>query len=204
MRPRPSHPTFSPVSHGALSTTLNPSASHWAIKSPFNSPSPSKQRFQIGDRRSAIVDVSRISHNISPHILEEYGLITALNNFINQIRITDKITFVTDFEKLNRFDLKTELTIYRTINELINNTIKHAFADIITIKMYVSGNVINIDYTDNGKGFDLKKTEQNKKGMGLNNMQNRVNSLNGNISINSSENKGITVLISLPYFENEY
>jgi len=151
---------------------------------------------------NAIADVSRISHNISPHILEKFGLLTALENFINQIRLSEKIKFITDFEKVNRFDLKTELTIYRTITELINNTLKHAFADEINIKIYLYDNFINIDFKDNGKGFDIKQIEQNKTGMGLNNMQNRVNSLNGKISINSLENKGITVEISLPYVEN--
>jgi signal transduction histidine kinase len=133
---------------------------------------------------NAIADVSRISHNISPHILEKFGLITALDNFINQIRLTEKIKFSTNFQKINRFDLKAELTIYRTITELINNTLKHAFA------------------SDNGKGFDIKQIDENQKGIGLNNMKNRVNSLNGKISINSSKNTGITVEISLPYVEN--
>jgi signal transduction histidine kinase len=151
---------------------------------------------------NAIADVSRISHNISPHILEKFGLITALDNFINQIRLTEKIKFSTNFQKINRFDLKAELTIYRTITELINNTLKHAFASEISIKIYLSVNFINVDYTDNGKGFDIKQIDENQKGIGLNNMKNRVNSLNGKISINSSKNTGITVEISLPYVEN--
>jgi signal transduction histidine kinase len=87
-----------------------------------------------------IADVSRISQNISPHILEKYGLITALDNFINQIRLTEKIKFFDTFEKTNRFDLKTELTIYRTVTELINNSIKHSGADEIHIKIFLSGN----------------------------------------------------------------
>ncbi len=150
-----------------------------------------------------IADVSRISQNISPHILEKYGLITALDNFINQIRLTEKIKFFDTFEKTNRFDLKTELTIYRTVTELINNSIKHSGADEIHIKIFLSGNSINIDFMDNGKGFNVKQLEHNKTGMGLNNIHNRVNSLNGKITITSSENKGVSVQISLPYLENE-
>jgi len=152
---------------------------------------------------TVITDVSRISHNISPHILEKFGLITALDNFINQIRLTEKIRFNSDFEKINRFDLKKELTIYRTINELINNTIKHAFATEINIKIYLSDNIINIDFADNGKGFDVNKMDQNTNGMGLTNMKNRINSLKGKISLNSIENNGVSVQISLPYIENE-
>jgi signal transduction histidine kinase len=152
---------------------------------------------------NVIIDVSRISQNISPQILEKYGLITALETFINQIRLSEKIKFFDSFEKLNRFDLKTELTIYRTVAELINNTIKHAGADEIHIKIFLSGTTINVEFKDNGKGFDVKKTEQSKAGMGLTNIYNRVNSLNGKLSIISSENKGILVQISLPYYTNE-
>ena len=152
---------------------------------------------------TAIADVSRISHNISPHILEKYGLVTALDNFINQIRLTNKINIKTAFDKVKRFDLKTELTIYRMVNEMINNTIKHAFADDISIKIYLSDNLINIEFADNGKGFDVNETLRNKKGMGLSNLQNRINSLNGQFIINSSKDQGVVVHISLPYFENE-
>ena len=85
---------------------------------------------------NAIADMSRISHNISPHILEKHGLITALENFLSEIKISDNIKFVINFEKFSRFDLKKELTIYRTISELINNTIKHANATLITIDIF--------------------------------------------------------------------
>lgn len=150
---------------------------------------------------NAIADVSRISHNISPHILEKYGLIIALENFIDQISLLEKVKIFTNFEKISRFDLKTELTIYRTITELFNNTIKHAFSTEINLKIYLSQNIINIDYSDNGKGFDVIKIKQSKKGMGLHNILNRINSLNGKISIISSEISGTKVQMSFPYYE---
>jgi len=190
--------------HDGLGPVL--SAMNLYYQAYLDAPETQKPEIEIRLKKiieNAIADVSRISHNISPHILEKFGLITALDNFINQIRLTEKIKFSTDFEKVNRFDLKTELTIYRTITELINNTLKHAFADEIYIKIYISENLININFTDNGKGFDVVQIGQNKNGMGLNNIQNRVNSLNGKITINSSANKGILIIISLPYFDNE-
>jgi signal transduction histidine kinase len=115
---------------------------------------PETQKPEIETRlktiiETAIADVSRISHNISPHILEKYGLVTALDNFINQIRLTNKINIKTVFDKINRFDLKTELAIYRIVNEMINNTIKHSFADEISIKIYLSDNLINLEFADN-------------------------------------------------------
>ena len=88
---------------------------------------------------NAIADMSRISHNISPHILEKYGLITALENFLSEIKISDNTKFDINFEKFNRFDLKKELTnranIFhksdvRNIGELIVWAIKNNHCSI--------------------------------------------------------------------------
>ncbi|MEI8202211.1 MAG: ATP-binding protein [Bacteroidota bacterium] len=150
---------------------------------------------------NAISDTSRISHNISPYILEHYGLITALENFISDIKISKNIQFDTSFEKLNRFDLKEELTIYRTISELINNTIKHACASTITIKICIKNDNLHISYQDNGNGFSAEEKMYNKSGLGLINIQNRIKSLKGNISFESAANKGVAIEISIPYHE---
>ena len=85
----------------------------------------------------SIADISRISHNISPQILENFGLMVALENFISEINFNKNVKFNLSFEKLNRFDLKEELTIYRSISELINNTLKHAKATIILSLIHI-------------------------------------------------------------------
>ncbi len=167
-----------------------------------------KQKPEIETRLKDIVDnaiseVSRISHNISPRILENFGLIPALNSFIKGILLTKKIKIVTDFEKIDRFDLKSEITIYRVLTELINNSIKHSHADTININIFLSEKLLNVVYKDNGKGFDISKVKNDNTGMGLNNIQNRINSLNGSITLDSAEDKGVEVRISLPIFNNE-
>lgn len=150
---------------------------------------------------NAIADMSRISHNISPHILEKYGLIVALENFLSDIKISDSIKFDINFEKLNRFDLKKELTIYRTISELINNTIKHAGATLITIKIFTSDEMLHLVYRDNGIGFSVEEKMQAKQGMGLKNLESRIHSLEGSVIFDSRQNKGMKVTIKIPYKE---
>lgn len=150
---------------------------------------------------NAITDMSRISHNISPQILENYGLITALENFISEINISDNIKFDLMFEKVNRFDLKNELAVYRTISELINNTIKHAKASVISININVSENMLNLVYEDNGTGFPVEEKMRAKQGMGLKNIENRINSLEGNINFESKQGKGMKAYIKIPYKE---
>jgi signal transduction histidine kinase len=150
---------------------------------------------------NAIADMSRISHNISPHILENYGLIIALENFLSEIKVSDNIKFAVNFEKFARFDLKKELTVYRTISELINNTIKHAKATLITIKIYLSGEMLSVVYEDNGIGFHVDEKIRAKQGMGLKNIESRIHSLEGIVIFESQQSKGMKVVINIPYKE---
>lgn len=145
---------------------------------------------------TAISDVSRISHNISPHIIEKYGLIPALENFINQINISKSIEIKFTSEDISLFDLQKELAVYRAVTELINNTLKHAKADKINISAVVSDNSLIINYSDNGMGFDHNSL---KSGMGLSNIKNRIQSLNGIVDIVSEIGKGMSAELKIQY-----
>jgi signal transduction histidine kinase len=150
---------------------------------------------------SAIDDSSRISHNISPHILEKYGLKIALENFVSEMNIGKNTRFNMSFEKINRFDLKVELTIYRTILELIHNTVKHAKASHISLKIFVSEGLLNVLYEDNGIGFLAEEKIDGKQGMGLKNIKNRIHSLEGTVIFDNRQSEGMKALIKIPYKE---
>lgn len=147
---------------------------------------------------NAIEDVSRISHNISPHILENYGLTAALEDFISQLNGSENLKFEVNFERIQRFELKNELTIYRTITELINNTIKHSSASLVCLDLHVSGDRIEVRYRDNGKGFSPEEALKSRSGTGLKNIQNRIRSLNGTIVFNTQPGNGMDVKIDIP------
>jgi len=89
-----------------------------------------------------------------------------------------------------------KLNIYRIIQEQLNNIIKHAAAGNVNIHIKEAGKFITIIVTDDGKGFDPLKE---RKGIGISNMTDRVESFNGEIEIQSSPGKGCTITISLPY-----
>jgi signal transduction histidine kinase len=150
---------------------------------------------------SAIDDSSRISHNISPHILEKYGLKIALENFVSEMNIGKNTRFNMSFEKINRFDLKVELTIYRTILELIHNTVKHAKASHISLKIFVSEGLLNVLYEDNGIGFLAEEKIDGKQGMGLKNIKNRIHSLEGTVIFDNRQSEGMKASIKIPYKE---
>lgn len=149
----------------------------------------------------AIEDISRISHNISPYILENYGLVIALENFVSHINTSKKIKFNLDIEKEKKIKHINEIAIYRVLTELINNTIKHADAKQIDISINTSFEKMIIFYADNGKGFNFEEQVENFTGSGLKNIQNRIKSLSGKFKINSKENLGMTVEIEIPIKE---
>ena len=91
---------------------------------------------------------------------------------------------------------ETGLEIYRVIQELVNNTLKHASCSKIRLDISHINNEMNIIFHDNGIGFLPTKVE---RGMGLNNIAKRVSKLGGGLSIESEPGKGSTFIIELPH-----
>jgi PAS domain S-box-containing protein len=141
--------------------------------------------------------VREISFRLSPHILKNYGLNDALRVYADRVKESAQIDF--NFELANhiRFDGIVETVIYRVLCECINNTVKHAEAKLITIAIGVEEPYINVDYSDNGKGFDLDEIKGTYKGIGLLNMESRVTSINGIMNIISNPGQGFQVNIKV-------
>ncbi|HBF87502.1 MAG TPA: histidine kinase [Bacteroidales bacterium] len=146
----------------------------------------------------AISSIKNISNNLSPHILNNFGLERALKSFINKINLSKSIVinYTSNVENL-KLDETVEVVVYRTVCELINNTIKYADASKIEIIVTQNDKILDIIYRDNGKGFDAEILNIEKKGMGLNNIQNRIKSIKGIFEIKSSENQGVEVKIQI-------
>jgi signal transduction histidine kinase len=148
----------------------------------------------------AIKSIREISNNLSPHILNNFGLIKAMRNFINKINYSDtiKIKFTSNFED-ERFESNTEVVLYRVFCELINNTIKHADATLISITLEKVPGQLSCKYKDNGKGFDINLLKPSQPtGMGYSNMVTRINSLNGTFNLTSGKEKGTKASITVP------
>lgn len=148
----------------------------------------------------AIKSLKEISDNLSPHVLNNFGLVRALNNFANKINITKTIRIKIESDlKDERFDNNVEVVLYRVICELINNTIKHAHAKKIDISLIKENDYLSITYKDDGKGFDVSKIidQPSSSGMGFSNIYSRINSLKGEINIASEQKKGTLVTIKV-------
>ncbi len=147
----------------------------------------------------AIKSIKEISNNLSPHVLENFGLMRAVQNFVNKLNALKmiKITFESNLGRV-RLDRNIEVVLYRVVCELINNTIKHANARYIHIDINMEGKLVTIAYFDDGIGMDVQQLEkQMQGGMGISNIFSRISSLKGNVEINSKLTEGLNVNITV-------
>lgn len=141
----------------------------------------------------AIISVREISANISPHILNNFGLYAAVEAFVKRIKPTMDIELTSNFRD-TRFPFAVETIMYRVVCELINNTIRHADATKVIVKFTIENNKLRLAYSDNGKGFVL---DNDTMGMGLENMRYRLRSGNGDLELFSNPGKGMRAVAEI-------
>jgi two-component system NarL family sensor kinase len=147
---------------------------------------------------SSIKEMRRVAHNMMPEALVKFGLDTALKDFCNDINQSGalQVNYQSIGIENNGIEQTTAVNIYRIVQELINNTIKHAAAKTAIIQVSKLNSDISITVEDDGKGFDPAILQQSK-GIGWINIQNRVDFLNGQLDVQSAPGKGCSVHIEL-------
>jgi signal transduction histidine kinase len=149
----------------------------------------------------ALNTIKEISNNISPHVLMNYGVASAISTFAAKVNSTRSVNieFRTNMEG-ERFDADKEVVLYRAACELINNGMKHSGASKIEMDLYRHQKIITLQYLDNGRGFDTEKLSSDEAvGMGIPNIETRVRSVDGVFVIESSKGKGTSALIRVNY-----
>ncbi len=151
----------------------------------------------------AIKSTREISRNIRPNILQDFGLAAAINDFCAFINSTSalSISVNTSAYKIEKRGIEESL-LYQAFKELINNTIRHSEAKNVKIELKSFDNQVILYYRDDGKGFDVNRVMKEKDGLGLNNIVNRIKSVQGSVDINSEEGKGMFLIASLKVNEN--
>jgi signal transduction histidine kinase len=149
----------------------------------------------ISQLDQSIAELRRVSHNMMPEALIKYGLKEALENYCENINVSGKIKVqLQTYGMEQRMEQSSEIIIYRMIQELLNNVIKHADARNVLIQLVREEDHFNLTVEDDGKGFDTKENE-NKTGAGLANITARAAYLNGNVDIVSKKGEGTSVNI---------
>ena len=146
----------------------------------------------------AVSEVRSISQNLQPGALSRLGLIPAINDLVNRYEIEGgpEITFQ-HFDIPTKMDQQVALGIYRIVQEILNNAIKHARASEILVQLNMEHDNIVIHVEDDGVGFD---TSESYAGMGMGNIKSRVNYLKGSMEIDSRKDQGTSYLIHVKSF----
>lgn len=145
---------------------------------------------------SASEEVRRIAHNMMPEVLIKMGLVQATAELANSIS-AGKLMQVSlqTYGMEKRLNSSTEIMLYRILQELLNNIIRHARADQAIIQFNREGSRLSITVEDNGRGFSTREADE-KTHAGLRSVESRVAYLNGELSIDSQQEVGTTVLMN--------
>lgn len=144
---------------------------------------------------SSAEEVRNISHQMMPKSLQELGLVPAISDMLEKSFVYSDMEYsFENFDAEVRFDDSIEISLYRITQELINNVIKHSKASYVAIQLIRNKNFLVLVIEDNGIGFTNKKTA---KGHGLLNIDARLHSINGKVSIEGSPEGGTLATIRI-------
>lgn len=144
----------------------------------------------------ACEEVRKIAHNMSSGVLAKFGLVPALKELITSLSGASKIDIeFIDHGLDNRLENEMEINVYRIIQELFSNVLKHAKANEISLQVLKNNNRLSIIFEDNGVGFNPKNIP---KGIGILNIKSRITKFDGKIDIDSNKGNGTTTTIHIP------
>ncbi len=142
----------------------------------------------------SISEMRRVAHNMMPEALINLGLQQAMQDYCDSIGSSGTFIVKTEFHGLEqRLSATTEVNIYRIVQELVNNAIKHSKAKEILVQVMLHERSLSITVEDDGTGFDSEK--QSYTSNGLQNIRSRVNYLRGRMDIKSQSGRGTSILV---------
>jgi ligand-binding sensor domain-containing protein/two-component sensor histidine kinase len=151
--------------------------------------------------KDSISEVREISYNLHPHLLDRLGLKEALNSVINKLSQATNINFKSRIDEVDMLIPENfKIHLFRIVQELLNNVVKHSNATTVNVRIKLVQNHINIIVQDNGKGFVVKSLEDNSMnadGFGLRNISERAKLLGGELKIESNPGKGTKVILKI-------
>ncbi len=163
-------------------------------------PNPSVMEAQKQMLDDTIESVRKISRDLMPATLEKFGLVPAVRELCERMRITTKIEIgVMELGTSRKIDRKRELMVYRIAQELLNNAFKHSQATYIEVVFHFKENLYLI-VEDNGVGIDVKQeAEAGRKSLGLFNIRSRVQLLGASVMIDRDKKDGSKIIVTVPY-----
>ncbi len=160
-----------------------------------------EEKFNIGNDllRKAIEESRSITRRLIPKSVADYGLSESLTSLVNAVEKSSgiKIELISNLSQ-NRLGKNTEVNIFRIIQEFLNNALKHSDANSIVIQIFKDEKLLSLTYEDDGVGFNVESKKTQADSYGLQNIENRVKLMNGNLQVESESGKGTFISIELP------
>lgn len=157
---------------------------------------------------ATIQEAKNLAHNLIPIVLKDFGLVIAIENMINRANELYETSFSFNAYDFNeRINQKVEKVLYRICQESLNNIVKHAHAKNASFQLFKQDDLVVLVVEDDGVGFNVDEIEmkrkENKSGIGLISINERVLSFNGEFTINANDGKGTELLVEIPCINNE-
>ncbi|MBS4189768.1 hypothetical protein KHA94_06040 [Bacillus sp. FJAT-49705] len=155
--------------------------------------------FKLRERMLDNIHLIRETCNeLRPPFLSELGIIQSIQNLIDQTKLRSNFILKSELDQsIKILNKEYELTLYRVVQELLTNAMKHSSASEVTVALRKNNQTLTLIYSDNGKGIDMTKLNDSFKTMGIFGIKERIKSIGGTIEINSTSGKGILIFIKI-------
>ncbi|TVQ83228.1 MAG: hypothetical protein EA393_15710 [Bacteroidetes bacterium] len=147
------------------------------------------------------LEIREISHNLMPAVLKDLGLIAVLNDFLFKIKRGGSLDITLyDFGDFSGLSDHDKLVVYRIVQELVKNVLKHAQATECIVQLVAEEDMVSVTVEDNGKGFVSNKEQMKieESGIGLRNVKSRIDMVDGKLNILSDQRSGTSIHIEIP------
>lgn len=150
---------------------------------------------------TAVDELRRVAHNLMPELVLKYGLEEAIRDYCRRMSNPSLDVEAQVIRYNGSLDMHTQVVVYRIIQELVNNALKHAHAKQILVQLQESDDSYFLTIEDDGRGFDVSSLKHNRSA-GIHNIRARLKFLDGNMHIDSKKDQGTTIEINFPKIKN--
>ncbi|OIQ30014.1 MAG: two-component sensor histidine kinase [Bacteroidetes bacterium MedPE-SWsnd-G2] len=184
--------------HDAISAKLNVVSltTHMLIDDSNTIPEQKESLNHILEITTNTIESSRkIAHDLMPPVLDKFGLKVALEELFDEFTKSKKVKIESNIDQINYLSKDQELHVFRIAQELINNSIRHGKATLLNFSLEKNTHGFVLNYSDNGVGFNPNEVKK-KPGIGMQNINSRVEILEGDLTVKSTINKGSSFTIT--------
>lgn len=148
--------------------------------------------------QSALAEMRALIFQLRPAPIEEGGLVAALRRHAAALNSRDGLTVALQIEGEQRLSSEQETQLFRIVQEALNNVVKHAHTDEVTVRLVLGADQVSLLVEDHGPGFDVALLEPGRKTLGLSSMRERAEMMGGSFDVESRPGEGVRIRVEVP------